>query len=143
MHFNYFLDVLFFNCFNMKKISLLLLFACCSLIMSYAQNAASTVSGKWTAEMPGMDGGSMVINYTFKVDGSNLTGTTGPAGMDMESPISEGKIDGKNISFVVAISFGDMDMKMTYKGTFDANEMKLTMDFGMGEPRPITLKKAK
>ena len=127
----------------MKKISFLLLFACCSLLMSYAQNAGSSVDGKWTTEMPGMDGGTMVINYTFKVDGSTLTGTSGPAGMDMESPISEGKIDGKNISFVVAVSFGDMDMKITYKGTVEANEMKLTMDFGMGDPMQVTLKKAK
>jgi len=120
----------------MKKILLgtvfMMLVACFSF--------GADVDGKWTTEMPGMDGSPMVINFTFKADGDKLTGTTGPDGM--ESPISEGKIDGKNISFVVTIDFG-MEMKMNYKGTVEGNEIKLSVDMGMGEPMQMTLKKAK
>ena len=111
------------------------------LVACFAFSAG--VDGKWTAEMPGMDGSPMVINYTFKADGEKLTGTTGPEGMDMDSPISEGKIDGKNVSFVVAIDMMGMEMRMTYKGTFEGDEMKLDMDMGMGDPTPLALKKAK
>jgi len=122
----------------MKKIVLgtafIMLVACFSF--------GADVDGKWTTEMPGMDGSPMVLNYTFKADGDKLTGSTGPEGMGMDSPISEGKIDGKNISFVVEIDFGGMDMRMTYKGTIEGNEIKLNMDMGMGEPMQMTLKKA-
>jgi len=96
------------------------------------------VDGKWTSDMMGM-----TINFTFKADGSTLTGTTGPEGMGPETAISEGKIDGKNISFVVNVDFGGQEMKMTYKGTVEANEIKLDMDMGMGDPMPMTLTKAK
>ena len=123
----------------MKKIllgtALIVLTACFSF--------AADVDGNWTTEMPGMDGSPMVLNFTFKADGDKLTGTTGPEGMGMDTPISEGKIDGKNISFVVAVDFGGMEMKMTYKGTAEGNEIKLNMDMGMGEPMAMTLKKAK
>ena len=89
------------------------------------------ISGKWVTEVAGFGGGEpMKIFYDFKVDGTNLTGTTGPEGM--ESPFSEGKIDGDNISFTVA--FGEMKMKM--KGKVVGEEIKLTMEMegGMGGP---------
>ncbi len=92
---------------------------------------AADISGKWVTEVAGMGGGEpMKIFYNFKVDGTNLTGTTGPEGM--ESPFSEGKIDGDNISFTVA--FGEMKMKM--KGKVAGEEIKLTMEMegGMGGP---------
>ena len=100
------------------------------------------VDGKWTTEMPGMDGSPMKLNFTFKADADKLTGSTGPEGMGPETAISEGKIDGKNISFVVNVDMMGMEMKMTYKGTVEANEIKLSMDMGMGDPMPLTLKKA-
>jgi hypothetical protein len=109
------------------------------LITSFAFGA--DVDGKWTTEMAGMDGSPMVINFTFKSDGSKLTGTAGPDGM--EAAISDGKIDGKNISFVVTVDMMGMELSMPYKGTVEANEIKLSMDMGMGEPMDITLKKAK
>jgi len=99
------------------------------------------VDGNWTAEMD-MMGTPMVLNFTFKADGDKLTGTTGPEGMGMDTPISEGKIDGNNISFVVVVDMG-MEMRMTYKGTVKGDEINLSFDMGMGDPMPLTLKKAK
>ena len=122
----------------MKKILLGTAFV---LIACFAFGA--DVDGNWTTEMPGMDGSPMVLNFTFKADGDKLTGTTGPEGMGMDTPLSEGKIDGKNISFVVNVDMMGMEMKMAYKGTVEANEIKLDMDMGMGDPMPLTLKKAK
>lgn len=98
------------------------------------------VDGKWTTELPGMDGAPMKIAYTFKADGATLTGsTTGPDGK--ETPIKEGKINGSNISFVVLLDFGGQEMKMDYKGVVSAQEIKLTMDM-MGQPMEMVLKKA-
>jgi hypothetical protein len=82
-----------------------------------------------------MMGQSMELGFTFKAAGSTLTGTSvGPQGE--ESPISDGKIDGDNISFVVKVT-GQMEMKINYKGKISGDEIKLTMQFdmaGMGGP---------
>lgn len=98
------------------------------------------VDGKWTTELPGMDGAPMKIGYTFKADGATLTGTTtGPDGKEM--PIKDGKIDGNNISFAVVIDMGGQEMKLDYKGVVSPNEIKLTLDM-MGQPMDLVLKKA-
>ena len=92
---------------------------------------AADINGKWVTEVAGMGGGEqMKIFYNFKVDGTNLSGTTGPEGM--ESPFTEGKIDGDNISFTVA--FGEMKMKMKGKIAGEEIKLKMEMEGGMGGP---------
>ncbi len=92
------------------------------------------ITGKWKGSMD-MMGQSMELGFTFKAAGSTLTGTSaGPQGE--EYPISEGKIEGDNISFVVKVT-GQMEMKINYKGKISGEEIKLTMQFdmaGMGGP---------
>jgi hypothetical protein len=96
------------------------------------------------------DGEPMKIVYNFKVDGKNLTGTSGPEGQ--ETAFSEGKIDGDNISFTIA--FGEMKMKM--KGKVAGDQITLTMEMdggpgggpggggpGGGGMPPMVLKRAK
>ena len=108
---------------------------------------AADISGKWVSEIQGKGGEPMSISFTFKAEGSDLTGTmAGPMGG--ENPISEGKIDGDNISFVMKMSFGENEMTMKYKGKIVGAEIKLTMEMegGMGgpggKPMEMTLKRA-
>jgi hypothetical protein len=99
------------------------------------------IDGKWTAEMPGMDGTPMKISYTFKANGTTLTGTTtGPDGKEIQ--LKDGKIDGNKISFVQVMDMGGQEMKMTVKGELAGPELKISMDMGMGEPMAMTFKKA-
>jgi hypothetical protein len=86
------------------------------------------ITGKWKGSMD-MMGQAMDLGFTFKAAGSTLTGTSvGPQGE--EYPISDGKIDGDNISFVVKVT-GQMEMKINYKGKISGEEIKLTMQFDM------------
>ena len=108
---------------------------------------AADITGKWVAEMQGKGGEPMQMVYNFKAEGSELTGSmAGPMGG--ENPISEGKIDGDNISFVVKIDFGGKGMAINYKGKVAGDEIKLTMEMegGMGgpggKPMEMTLKRA-
>jgi hypothetical protein len=123
----------------MKKIVLGTAFIMLAACFSFGAD----IDGEWTTEMPGMDGTPMKINYTFKADGNKLTGMAGPEGMGMDTPISEGKIDGKNVSFVVVVDMMGMEMSMAYTGTLEGNEINLSIDMGMGEPMQMTLKKAR
>lgn len=98
------------------------------------------VDGKWTGSIPGMDGNEMTVQYIFKADGANLTGST----KDMEGkdiPIKNGKIDGNNISFAVTFDMMGQEFTMEYKGVVSANQIKLSFDM-MGQPSEIILKKA-
>lgn len=89
---------------------------------------AADISGTWKGSMD-MMGQSMDLSFTFKADGNTFTGTTiGPQGQ--ESPVSDGKIDGDKISFVVKTT-GKMEMTIKYNGTLKGNEMTLKMSFDM------------
>jgi len=74
-------------------------------MVAFSQNP---IDGKWkgTRETPN---GTFEINYTFKVDNGVLTGTwTTQFG---ESPLENGKVDGKTFSY--SISFNDMTINNT------------------------------
>ena len=109
------------------KIQVLIIAAVTSVMLSTAWGA--DINGTWKGAMD-MMGQSMELGFTFKADGAELTGTSiGPQGE--EYPISEGKIEGDNISFVVKVT-GQMEMKINYKGKIVGEEIKLTMEMDMG-----------
>jgi hypothetical protein len=113
---------------------------------------AADISGKWIAQVPGRDGTPQEQVFVFKVSGGSLTGTvTSPRG---EQEISEGKVGGEDVSFVVIRKFQDMEMKTVYKGKVAGDEIKFTREMQMpagggmggggGAPKPVqfTAKKA-
>ncbi len=103
---------------------------------------AADINGKWKSEAPGRDGSPMVTTYTFKVDGDKLTGTvTGRMG---ETAISEGKVSGDEISFVVVRNMGGEDRKIQYKGKVSGDEIKLSITFNPDNPpREVVAKRVK
>jgi len=82
---------------------------------------AADVTGKWKATMP--DAG-MELTFAFKADGAALTGTV--SAQMGEFPITEGKVDGNNISFTVATD----QMKVLHKGIVSGDEIKMTVQMG-------------
>ena len=77
---------------------------------------AADVTGKWTAEMQGQNG-TTTTTMNLKADGNNLTGTI--SGRQGDTNISDGKVDGNNISFTVVRQMNGNEMKMVYKGTVE------------------------
>jgi hypothetical protein len=106
---------------------------------------AADVSGKWVAQVPGRDGATQERVFVFQVSGATLTGTISSQRGDQ--PISEGKVSGDEISFVVVRKFQEREMKTTYKGKVSGNEIKFTSttpgrDGGEGRTQEFTAKKA-
>jgi hypothetical protein len=86
--------------------------------------AAADITGKWTAEIPGRNGNTQNVTFNLKADGSALTGNMAtPRG---ESQISEGKIDGDNVSFNTVMRMQDNEVTMKYKGKVEGDTIKFT-----------------
>jgi hypothetical protein len=108
------------------------------LLLAAVPAIAADVDGKWAGSIT-TPAGDVPVGFTFKADGTALTGTTtGPDGSEIA--IKNGKIDGANITFVVALDFGGMPFEIGYKGVVSASEIKLTLDF-MGIPVEMVVKK--
>jgi hypothetical protein len=116
------------------------LFALVAMILVLAVPVlAADVDGKWTGNIA-TPNGDVPVGFTFKADGEKLTGST--MGFDgAEVPISEGKVDGKNITFKVSFDFGGMPFVLNYKGVVSPAEIKLTGE-AAGMPFEMLLKKA-
>lgn len=115
-----------------KRLLLIATFALASMVAF-----AADVTGKWVGEAPASGKGGPPT-FNFKQDGSKLTGST--PGRGGETEISNGKIDGDNISFEVTREFNGNTITTKYSGTVSGNTMKLTMETARGN-REITLTK--
>jgi hypothetical protein len=123
------------------KIKILSLFALLGVFCFVA--AAADPSGTYKAEMQGRNGNTQTITINLKADGGNLTGSiTTPRG---DNPISDGKVDGNNVSFAQKMSFNGNDMVIKYKGTIDGDTIKfvrsMTTQDGQERKAEFTAKK--
>jgi hypothetical protein len=87
---------------------------------------AADVSGKWTAEMQGQGGNTRTVTMNLKADGSKLTGTVN-GGRGGDSEITDGKVDGNDLSFSVVREFNGNKMTSTYKGKLDGDVIHFNM----------------
>ena len=107
-----------------------LLCICAALAIAFCASTAfaADVTGTWKGNMVGPNGDSMQITFTFKQDGTKLTGTvTGPQGDPIE--IAEGKIDGDKLSFTVNVN----GMVIKHEGVISGDEIKLTTKTDLGD----------
>lgn len=94
---------------------------------------AADIDGKWTAEVEGRRG-TVTQTLMLKASGSNLTGSF-EGGRGGAVDISDGTLDGNNVSFKVIREFNGRQFTQQYKGTLsDAGELSLTVSMG-GEGR--------
>jgi hypothetical protein len=103
--------------------------------------AAADASGKWTAEMPGRNGNTQTSTFNLKASGAKLEGSvTNQRG---DTPITDGKVDGDNISFTQVMNFNGNEMKIMYKGVVKGETIEMTREVeGRGGPTTFTAKKA-
>ena len=90
-------------------------------LTTFAQN---TIDGNWkgTRETPN---GTFEVNYTFKVEGNQLTGTWKT--QFGEAKLEDGKVDGKKFSY--SISFNDNKLNFTGE-VVSENELSIKSERG-------------
>lgn len=107
----------------MTRLSPKLLFP---LLLAFSAFAAD-VSGNWKATANGPNG-TLERTFTFKVDGSKLTGETNSP-FTGKSEIKDGKVDGENVAFSITANFQGNEILIKYSGKATANSFKLTSKF--------------
>jgi enterochelin esterase-like enzyme len=114
----------------MKMKNPIILLALAALPLS---TLADDVTGTWKSEFDSQIG-TQKYTFTFKQDGTNLTGKADSEITDQEreADLKEGKIDGDAISFVEMMKFQDNDIRITYTGklTTNVNEINFTREVG-------------
>ncbi|HTX38048.1 MAG TPA: hypothetical protein VME43_23625 [Bryobacteraceae bacterium] len=112
-----------------------LLFVTTILLVVAFVAVAADVTGKWVAEVEGRNGNTSQMTFTLKADGSTLTGTVmggmgggrrgGGGGAPAATEISNGKIDGDNVSFEVKREYNGNEFVTKYKGTLSGDTLNL------------------
>jgi hypothetical protein len=113
----------------MKK----LLCLCAALFMIFPSLhafAATDVTGTWEGEFSMPDGSATFpLSFTFKQEGTKLTGSiANPQGGDPIT-ITDGTVDGDKISFKVSFN----GVNITHQGTINGDEIKLSSKADSGD----------
>ena len=101
---------------------------------------ADDIAGKWTASFDTQIG-VQNYTYTFKVDGTKLTGTAESAAGKTE--IAEGAVKGDEISFVENLNFEGNALKIAYTGKISGDEIKFTRNVADMVTEEFVAKRAK
>jgi hypothetical protein len=108
--------------------------------LSLGVSLAADVDGKWTTQVEGRNGPRTEV-LMLKASGNTLTGSMqGGRGGSVE--ISNGTIDGDQVSFTVVREFRENKITQTFKGSISGGELKLTMSGGRGGPVDMTYKRS-
>ena len=94
---------------------------------------AADIDGKWTGQVQGRRG-PQTQTLTLKAVGQHADGQRFREAAAEPVEISNGTIDGDNVSFTVVREFGDNKVTQEFKGTLSGGELKLTVSGGRGEP---------
>jgi hypothetical protein len=110
-----------------------------ALLFASGPVLAADIDGNWSGTLD-TPGGPFPVNYTFKANGTTLTGSqAAPDGTPVA--IKNGKVAGNKISYSLEVDFGQGPITFVYSGVVSHTELKLHTEF-MGMPIDFTLKKA-
>ncbi len=86
--------------------------------------SATDITGNWKADLQTPQG-TVQVSYTFKQNGETLTGTW-QAARSPTIEISEGKVSGDQVSFVVKMG-ANADITFAHEGKIAGDEIQFTM----------------
>jgi opacity protein-like surface antigen len=111
-------------------------------LLATAAAFAADVTGTWTASFE-TQVGTQNYTYTFKVEGGKLTGTTKSNLSETASAITNGIVNGDDISFTENLNYQGMQFQIPYKGKISGDEIKFTRTVVEGTPEDLVAKRAK
>lgn len=86
------------------------------------ESAGAQFTGKWKSTITRQDGNTMDVNYNLKQEGNKVTGTSA-FNNGNETEISEGKIQGNEVSFVIKRERDGRTFISKYTGKLEGNKI--------------------
>ena len=117
-----------------------LLFVALCAILAVAPLFSADATGTWSASFD-TQVGVQKYTYTFKVDGSKLTGRAKSDNGDTE--IQEGNVNGDQITFLENLNFQGMPLRIEYTGKLAGDEIKFTRKVADVATEELVAKRAK
>jgi hypothetical protein len=120
---------------------------CATLGLTSLVALGASIDGKWTVDVQGRNG-TQTQTLTLKSDGAKLTGTL-DSGRGGAVNITEGKIDGMDVSFKAARAGRNGTTTTAYAGKLTGDDLKLTATregasgAKGGGPQELSFKRAK
>lgn len=111
-----------------------------ALLLALVPAWCADVAGKWTATFDTQIG-TQNYTYEFKVDGGKLTGTAKSA--NGESQLTEGSVNGDDITFVEMLNYQGQSIRIVYKGKISGDEIKFTRNVADFASEDLVAKRAK
>jgi hypothetical protein len=110
------------------------------LLVLPSQGLPADASGKWTAKINDNE-----IILVLKADGTKLNGTINNARAAGDTPISDGKIAGDEVSFALVRTINDNEVRVVWKGKVIGDEIQFKREIQgqAGSSTEITAKRAK
>jgi hypothetical protein len=119
-----------------------------SVFLAAALARAADVAGSWTWTTPGRNGGpDRVSTLTLKAEDTKLTGklsTPGRDGAAVETPVTDGKVDGDNVNFNVVREYNGNSTTNKYTGMVSVDKITGKIEFvrnGEAQSRDWTAKR--
>jgi hypothetical protein len=111
--------------------------ALCAILLTgaaaYADDSKADAAGTWTWTAPGRNGGAGRTNtLTLQLENSKLTGkltAPGRGGQVTETSITDGKLEGGGISFLVIREFNGNSVTNKYAGKIEGDKLHGTIQF--------------
>jgi hypothetical protein len=105
---------------------------------------AADITGKWTTEFDSQVGLQKYI-FEFKADGAKLTGMaiSNIGGVEAKTALTEGKINGDEITFVENLNYQGMELRISYKGQISGDEIKFSRTVGDAGGEQFVAKRGK
>jgi hypothetical protein len=127
----------------MKIGSRILAVAGISFLCAFPAHAADA-TGKWKAEFETQVGPQKYV-FDLKVDGAKLTGKASfeRMGQKGEADLTEGKVNGDEVSFVEKLDFQGNAISITYTGKLAGDEIKFTRKVGDFATEELVAKRVK
>ena len=95
---------------------------------------AADLNGKWIGQVQEKGGEPREISFDFKVAGAKLTGTVAGA---LNGTISDGKVNGDELSFTLSVGKEGAKRILNFKGQVVNGEIKFTATREGGEGKGL------
>jgi len=83
------------------------------------------VSGTWTGEVRGQEGGTGKVRFVLRQQGGQISGTAGPVEKENPGHIYDAKLEGSHLTFAADDTDESAELTLTYH--FDLNVMNSQM----------------